>query len=206
MEELVSFTQALLAADRIQAAAIFQTAREQYTSAQLMDQLIAPALEQIGDGWDQGEVALSQVYMSGRICEELINTIPHNSSSELINPLRVAVAVLDDYHFLGKRMVYSVLRAGGYPVHDYDRVTVDELVQRAGQDNLDVLCISTLMLPSALRISQVTRQLAGSVKVVVGGAPFRFDPQLWQEVGAHAMGATASDAPRLIAALTRGAE
>ncbi|MBF0249091.1 MAG: cobalamin-binding protein, partial [Alphaproteobacteria bacterium] len=34
--------------------------------------------------------------------------------------------------------------------------------------------------------------------IFVGGAPFRFDTQLWREVGADAMGFSATDAVGLI--------
>ncbi len=37
-----------------------------------------------------------------------------------------------------------------------------------------------------------------NVKIVVGGAPFRFDDQLWREVGADAMCRTASEAVDVI--------
>jgi len=36
--------------------------------------------------------------------------------------------------------------------------------------------------------------------VIVGGAPFRFDPQLWKEIGADAMAYSAADAIAVIEA------
>jgi hypothetical protein len=39
---------------------------------------------------------------------------------------------------------------------------------------------------------------------VVGGAPFRFDDQLWREVGADAMGLSASDALKILDAMGGG--
>jgi methanogenic corrinoid protein MtbC1 len=42
--------------------------------------------------------------------------------------------------------------------------------------------------------------------VVVGGAPFLFDPLLWREVGADAMGRSASEAPGIIEKITGGAQ
>jgi len=37
-----------------------------------------------------------------------------------------------------------------------------------------------------------------NIKVVVGGAPFLFDEELWREVGADAMGRSASDAVAIV--------
>jgi methanogenic corrinoid protein MtbC1 len=53
------------------------------------------------------------------------------------------------------------------------------------------------MLPSALRVKDVKQgfiKAGKEVKIAVGGAPFRLDPQLWKEVGADMGGRTASDA------------
>jgi methanogenic corrinoid protein MtbC1 len=58
-----------------------------------------------------------------------------------------------------------------------------------------------LILPSALKVKEVCAQLkarGADVKVVVGGAPFLFDDQLWNEVGADAMGQSASDAVAIV--------
>jgi methanogenic corrinoid protein MtbC1 len=60
------------------------------------------------------------------------------------------------------------------------------------------------MLRSALRVKKVKQLLeqAGSpAKIIVGGAPFRFDPLLWEEVGADAMGANASEAIKAVSCL-----
>jgi methanogenic corrinoid protein MtbC1 len=83
------------------------------------------------------------------------------------------------------------------------------LVARVMEERVEILWISVLMLPSALRVKELCDQLrrAGSnVKVVVGGAPFRFDEQLWQQVGAAAYGKTASDALIIARQLIQEAE
>lgn len=109
--------------------------------------------------------------------------------------------VLGDYHELGKRIVYAVLRASGFELFDYGRLDVDGLVARAQADGVHVLLVSTLILPSALQVAAVSRRLRASnpgIRIAVGGAPFRFDHQLWREVGADAMGASAADAVGLL--------
>jgi methanogenic corrinoid protein MtbC1 len=119
----------------------------------------------------------------------------------------MAIAVLDDYHLLGKRIVYSVLRAKGFELKDYGRVTVDEVINKTRADQIRVLLISTLMLHSALRIRDVVAGLKAEnldVKVVVGGAPFIFDTQLWREVNADAMGRSASDVPDIVRTIMGG--
>lgn len=199
------FTSLLLAMDRLGAEKMLSAAGKKGQSIELLEQIIVPSLEQIGSGWNQGKIALSQVYMSGRICEQLVDTFLPPSSPERTDQPTMAIALLEDYHSLGKTIVYSALRASGYELHDYGRVSVAELVRRAQQDSIRILLISTLMLRSALLVKQVKEQLvhnSPSVKIVVGGAPFRFDTQLWTDVGADAMGATAADAIKIIRGMT----
>ena len=107
---------------------------------------------------------------------------------------RMAIAVLEDHHFLGKRMVYSILRASGFALLDYGHQDVSSLVRRANEDGIEILLISTLMLSSALKVAAVRSELDGPTKVLVGGAPFRLDEQLWRDVGADAVGYHAADA------------
>ena len=74
---------------------------------------------------------------------------------------------------------------------------VDHLAEKAIHQGIEVLLISTLMLRSALRVKDLRkrlRDLGGDVKILVGGAPFRFDDQLFKDVDADAMGTSASDA------------
>jgi methanogenic corrinoid protein MtbC1 len=81
-------------------------------------------------------------------------------------------------------------------------------VHKVVDDGIEILLISTLMLSSALRVAEVRESIekAGCrVKIIVGGAPFRFDENLWREVGADAMCRNASDVIATIAALQGGA-
>jgi len=195
------FREALETLDRIEAESVVNQARAEMTPIQVVDQVVVPALEQIGRAWETGDVALSQVYMSGRICEELVEQVLPPSDPDRKHQPRSAIVVLCDYHMLGKRIVYSQMRASGFELFDYGRMDVDELVERALADEIRVLLISVLMLPSALKVKQVCARLkaAGApIRIAVGGAPFLFDDRLWQEVGADAMGRNAAEAVTLV--------
>ncbi len=159
---------------------------------------MAPVMESIGIGWEEGSVALSQIYMSGRICEDMVTAGVSAQGKNLYqNQPKIVIAVLEDFHLLGKRIVYSVLRASGLLVDDLGQQDVDSLVQQIEEKKVDIVLISTLMLRSALRVSNLREQLRQrgiTVKIVVGGAPFRFDEHLWEEVGADATANTATEA------------
>ena len=191
------FEEALASLDRVTAGALLREELKAFSPMEKVERIIVPALERIGSAWHQGRLALSQVYMSGRICEELVDSILPDDSNVRKDQPKIAVAVLQDHHMLGKVLVYSALRTAGFALQDLGRQEVGALIQRVAEGDIKILFISTLMLPSALRVADVKRGLAGrglQVKIVVGGAPFRLDPDLWRDVGADAMGATASEA------------
>ena len=202
------FFEALLNIDQIKAAQIFEQCYRQTNNFKALENLTIKALEQIGTAWEEGEASLSQVYMSGVICEKLIGehlwvaeTAPNNSS-------KMAIGVLLDHHDLGKKIVSSILKASGYTLLDFGKgLSVSEIVQKAVEHNVEILLISTLMLNSALKVRDVKDRLAANsstAKIITGGAPFRIDPNLWDEVGADANSKNASDVIATIAKLTGG--
>lgn len=165
------------------------------------------SLERIGTGWENGNISLAQVYMSGIICEELIEKYLPKSEVKRDNLPRMAIAVLKDHHSLGKRIVYSVLRAGGFEVLDFGQgLNVDDLVNKTIDNEIEILLISTLMLPSALNVKEVKEKLVAkgvNTKIVVGGAPFRLDSNLWKSVSADADGKNAANIIRIIEILLK---
>ncbi len=202
MHELIKpFREALESLDRVGAESVFSQALTTLVPIQVIEQVVVPALEQVGLAWQAGNLALSQVYMSGRLCEELVERVLPPSDPDRKHQPRSAIVVLSDYHMLGKRIVYSLMRASGFELFDYGRMDVDELVERAQADKIRVLLISVLMLPSALKVREVSARLKAAVipvKIAVGGAPFLFDDQLWREVGADAMGRSAAEAVTIV--------
>ncbi len=202
-----AFTRALLDVDRLAAKQILQKRGHDTAPIKFAEEVVLPALERIGAGWQAGTFALSQVYMAGRICEDLIDEILPPEDPDRKNQPKMAICILSDHHKLGKIMVYSFLRASGFDLADYGVMEVDDLVEQVQKDKIDILLISVLMLPSALKIKAVKQKLdrlGCDVKLIVGGAPFRFDDQLWKTVGADAMCRDASDAVAVIEKIMKG--
>lgn len=204
-KHIQNFEHALLAFDQAKAKEIIAKIGPSYTPLQLLEGLVAPALDHIGTAWEQGHIALSQVYMSGRICEDLVNELLPPSVSQRKNRPKMAIAVLEDYHLLGKRIVCARLRSSGFELIDYGHgISAEALADLAVKDKIEILLISTLMLRSALKVKQVKEKLeaAGSkTKILVGGAPFLLDPELWQKVRADAMGRNSAEAAAIISKL-----
>lgn len=187
----------LLSLDRVAVEAILRDSKDNQTPMMKIEHIVVPALELIGNGWETGTVSLAQVYMSGRICEEMIDKILPPSHPDRKDQPPMAIVVLEDHHLLGKRIVYSALRASGYELLNYGQMDVETVVKNIKSDGIKILLISVLMLPSALRIKTLREALNREncpIKLLVGGAPFRYDDQLWKEVGADAMGTNPTDA------------
>jgi methanogenic corrinoid protein MtbC1 len=200
------FERALLSLDKQRTEAIIRKAANEQTPMVVASKLVTSSLQRIGEMWEEGKVALSQVYMSGIICEEIIDNLLPPSSPLRIDQPKMAIAVFEDYHLLGKRIIYSTLRASGFELIDLGGgMKTDQLERIVKDEDIKILLLSVLMLPSALRIKDLRKRLpVADVKVIVGGAPFRFDQNLWLEVGADAYGKDSSEALEIVTALTGG--
>lgn len=194
--------QALLAVDRLEVDRVFAEARRQMSPLEAVEGLIGPTLERIGNSWEMGDAALSQVYMAGRICEKVVEGLFRSDGVLREAQPTMAIGVFRDFHALGKKTVLSYLRASGYRITDLGNgLEADAIIRRVKAEGIDVLFLSILMLPSALAVKSVRETLdreAPETRLVVGGAPFLFDDQLWREVGADAMGHSAADALTIV--------
>ncbi len=195
---------ALIALDRSRVNDILRRGSSHVGALQTLEGVIGPALDSMGADWEAGTLSLSQIYMAGKISEEAtLALLPENSPIRKNDPL-IALTVFEDRHMLGKRMVHASLRNDGYAVLDWGVTGLGDLIQKLRTEKVDLLFVSCLMLSSALRLGKLKDAMQAEgmrTRLVVGGAPFRFDPLLWKEVGADAMGARASDAPGLARAL-----
>ena len=146
--------------------------------------------------------------MSGTICEELVDEVLPAADPDRIKQPEMAIVVLEDFHVLGERIVYSTLRASGYELTDFGHgCHVDDVIDKVKQYGTKILLVSVLMLRSALLVGDLVKKLKEQqldVKVIVGGAPFRFDQELWKEVGADAAGQDGTEAREIVASMMEG--
>lgn len=204
MENLKIFSEklerAILTLDRAEAESIFINASLIGSPIEIAGELVSTTLNRIGEAWEDGKLALSQVYMSSIICEELVEKLLPPQSPVRKSQPKMAIGVFEDYHLLGKRIVYSTLRASGFELMDLGGgLTSDQLVEIVKKEEIKILLLSSLMLPSALHIKKLKPMLNNhDVKIVVGGAPFRFDKELWKEVEADAFGNDSSEAVAIV--------
>jgi len=157
------------------------------TDRNLVFSVLGNAMVMIGDDWSNEKLALSQVYMAGVITENIIqNIFPESGTADLMRK-NAAIVTLGDYHVLGKKIIHSAMRISGMHVLDLGHgLSPVEIVQLVKKHQIRVLLVSVLMYPTALHVLDLRKLLEKellSVKIMVGGAPFNFDHQLWQQVG-----------------------
>ncbi len=201
-----TFKEKLLSLDYYSVKNLVDDYSKEYEFEEIVDEIIVPILEDIGDSWDKGNLSLSQVYMSGRLCESLIDEFIKKSNTKRINKPNMAIVVFNDQHTLGKKIIYNVLRSTGYDIKDFgvsDNAT--SLIDRVEDEQIDVLLVSVLMLNSALKAKAIKEEIRRrnlSTTVVVGGAPFNFDSELWKKIDADYMGKNTKEAIELVSKMT----
>lgn len=158
-ESVIAFYDALVSLDRPRIETLFRQAVDRSGPMQAVEGVMAPALVRLGEEWSAGRTALSQIYMSSRICEDIVERLLPAACAERKGQVHPAIVVLSDYHTLGKRIVLSIMRASGLDVIDYGRMEVEPLVERVIADEVQILLISVLMLPSALKVQSVRSAL-----------------------------------------------
>ncbi len=210
---LERFEMALLSLDRLAAQEILSQVSSLRGPLEAVETLVIPCLETMGARFENGELSLSQIYMAGRISDEAVDRImpaTGGKRDEKAGQPRIAVAVLEDHHGLGKKIVYLTLRSAGYDLTDYGLgLSGAQIVERVLDDGVEILLISVLMLPSAIKVREIRDALdkterGREVKLLVGGAPFRYDSNLWLEVGADAVAGNASETIEAVAGLING--
>lgn len=204
------FKNAIIGYDKDKAFDLF----DQYAGKEkiygFVDDIMVCALEDIGAQWEKGELSLSQVYLSSKICEELVDKrLPMQEKTVKKSP-KMAIVTLEDHHVLGKRIVSSVLRSSGFALEDFGHgVSAEDVIKKTADEQVQILLISVLMFPSALKVKKVREGLLlknMGTKILVGGAPFLFDAELWKKVGADAMGRNAAEDIKIIDNWMQGGE
>jgi len=165
----------------------------------------------IGGMISDNEVTLSQHFLSSQIAEEVTDRlIPLFKTAPEIRGHVVIGTSHGDFHGLGKKIVAGCLKARMFAVTDLGiNVAPERFVDEAVASGAEIIGISSMMIHTATgergakRVRQLLKErgLEERIKILVGGAPFRFHDQLYLEVGADAWAETAAEAPAVVARL-----
>lgn len=193
-----SFEAAICDTDRAEALRIVQLALSQGVTAEtLLFDLVLPTVRKTMRSVSENrEVSLAQHFMTSQIAAELAAWRTPRLRKKPEPGGRLVIGTSQgDFHGLGKTIVTGCLQAYGFEVIDLGlNVAPQVFVDRAISESASVIGISSMMVHTALgesgsrKVRGILRErgLERRIKILVGGAPYRHDPQLFRMVQADA--------------------
>ena len=212
---LSAYYDAVFDTDRDRALAVVKRALDEGVSPEeVIFTIVIPCMEKmIGGMMTDSLVTLSQHFLASQIAEEVADTlIPRFKTAPEMQGHIVIGTSFGDFHGLGKKIVSGCLRAKMFQVTDVGiNVRPERFVEEALAVGAQVIGISSMMVHTAVgehgprRVRELLREqgLEDRIRIVVGGAPYRFHDTLYREVGADAWGVTAIEGADVIARLIR---
>lgn len=166
---------------------------------ELINEVLNPALKEVGDQFDCGEMYLPELILSAEAMEAAVIVLQPQLEARqerMDTPGRVVMATVQgDIHDIGKNIVCALLRANGFKVRDLGRdVPAGQIVSKAVEFDADIIGLSAL-LSTTLPYCRDTLELLGEkglksrFKVFIGGGPVT--PEFAEGIGAQYGGAHA---------------
>jgi 5-methyltetrahydrofolate--homocysteine methyltransferase len=145
-------------------------------AARVLNQVLLPAMKEVGDRFGCGELILPFVLQSAEAMKRAVTHLErYLEKAEGVAKGRVVLAtVYGDVHDIGKNLIKTILSNNGYEVHDLGKqVPVHDVVDRAVALKADVIGLSALLVSTSRQMPLVVRELDRrglAVPVLVGGA------------------------------------
>ncbi|MCA1750301.1 MAG: methionine synthase [Cryomorphaceae bacterium] len=135
----------------------------------------------VGDLFGSGKMFLPQVVKSARVMKKAVaHLLPYIEAEKLKNNDKSAAGkvllatVKGDVHDIGKNIVGVVLACNNYEVIDLGvMVPAETIIQRAVEENVDVIGLSGLITPSLEEMVNVAREMERTgldIPLLIGGA------------------------------------
>lgn len=216
LEQIIkAYNEAIFDTDRERALEIIHAAVAQGVPPEdVVFKIVIPAIEQMVKSISENfDANLAQHFMTSQIAAEVTEEMLARFKTAPESVGRVVIGTADgDLHSLGKRIVIGCLKAQMIEVFDLGvNVPAQRFVDEAVAREARVIGISAMMAHTArgengcLRVRQLLRErgLEGKIKIIVGGAPFRFDHELYRTVQADAWAEDGISAGKIITDLIR---
>jgi len=171
-----AFAAALLAGDEIAGEMAIREAMDaDLTTADIDDEIIAPALWLIGELWERGEISVADEHLATEISVRVLTLQREAERTAAARPgHRVMLAApAGELHVVALRMISGLLRDSGYEVIMLGPdVPPEALAASAGRHEPDVICLSATMPgggdQAVIAMHEVQREYARATFVVGG--------------------------------------
>ena len=171
-------------------AALTQKALETMSELDVVNNLLIPALDLVGDRYEKQEIFLPQlIHAANAACEgfEIIKKRIAQRGKGSVSKGKIVIATVQgDIHDIGKNIVKVVLENYGYTVIDLGRdVPVETVVEAVIREDVRLVGLSALMTTTVVSMAETIaaiRASGHSCKIMVGGAVLT--PEYAAEIGA----------------------
>lgn len=148
------------------------------TAKAVLDEALMPAIEAVGELFDQGKYFLPQLIAGA---EAMKTSIAHlepllaeGRSTGEASPRIVIATVHGDIHDIGKNLVTLMLRNYGFEVYDLGKdVPAETIIEKAREVDADIIALSALMTTTMQEMEHVValaKEAGLRTRIMVGGA------------------------------------
>lgn len=175
--------------------------------SELLNDVLLPAINDVGELFDKGKYFLPQLISSAEAMKnsiEVLEPLLLQETDTQNMPVVVIATVEGDIHDIGKNLVALMLKNYGFKVIDLGKdVPKEEIIRAAKENNAQIIALSALMTTTMQRMREVialAKQEGVGAKVMIGGAVITQDYA--DEIGADGYSKDAAEAVKLAQRLT----
>lgn len=158
---------------------------------EIFDELICPAMRQIGELWFKGEIKITEEHLATRIASNALYKLRHSLPVPKMNgKLAMCCAVEGDFHELPTYLAQMTIENEGWEVMNFGANTpLYCLAEEVLQHSPNIICLAATIIHDVERLSRdyktFTEQVFKSkIPIVLGGKAFA-DEQLRQRFPAQ---------------------
>ena len=174
--------------------------------SELLNQVLLPAINQVGEYFDQGKYFLPQLIASAEAMKnsiEVLEPLLQTGSDGEEMPVVVIATVEGDIHDIGKNLVALMLKNHGFHVIDLGKdVPQAKILETAREHHAEFIALSALMTTTMQRMREIVaaaKQEGITAKIIIGGAVIT--QEYADEIGADGYSKDAADAVKLAKSL-----
>jgi len=128
----------------------------------LLNNVLLPAMKEVGDKFGAGELILPFVLQSAEVMKKAVarmETYLEKVEGQSKGTV-VLATVFGDVHDIGKNLVHTILENNGYTVHDLGKqVPVNDILAKAEEVNADVIGLSALLVSTSKQMPAAVKEL-----------------------------------------------
>lgn len=174
--------------------------------AELLNQVLLPAINQVGEFFDQGKYFLPQLIASAEAMKnsiEVLEPLLQTGGTGEEMPVVVIATVEGDIHDIGKNLVALMLKNHGFHVIDLGKdVPQAKILESAKEHHAEFIALSALMTTTMQRMREIVaaaKEEGITAKIIIGGAVIT--QEYADEIGANGYSKDAADAVKLAKSL-----